>query len=449
MASSQAITGNAFAEQPTNSSRAVARTMGTNIVIALSALLAGVVVARLLGPEARGHLAAAAVTGSIVGAVCALSLGESVVYFVGQRRARPLVILASAATLSLAASSVVLTGAYFLIPTILSGQPESVAAARWYCLIGLTIILLGFPISFLRSLERYSIWNIWRLASPLCWLLTVVFFAATGNRNVAQMAATFVFAQALFVPLVWRMARATSPSGLAIDRSLFRPMLRYGVPLLLAALPKTLNARLDQLFLANAATAEELGRYAVTVSWTGLGLPLIGAIGAILFPRLASMPRTQATDAFARAARGSTIVAILTGLLAAGSAPFVVPLLFGSSFEVPLTVSVVLGGATALLGLNMVLEEGLRGLGLTRPIFVAEAAGLLVTVVSLLFLIPRLGITGAALSSALGYSSVLVVLTWSIFGNLRLGPGSVVVPRRADLASIISRVQQIRRSSEA
>lgn len=420
---------------------AVVRTATTNGLIAVISLATGILVARLLGPEARGHLAAAMVLGSIVGALGAIALGESLVFFIGRRRASPVVVLKSVIALALMSSAVVLTIGFLLTPLILRGQPGAVAPARTYLFIGLTYILLGFPITFFRSMQQYRLWNRLRLISPACWLGTVLLFVVLGEAELVPIIAVFIVSQALCAPFVWRLVRRFGSRTERADRALFAPMARFGLPLLLATLPQTLNLRLDQLFIANLANAGDLGLYAVSVSWAGMGLPLVAAIGSVLFPSLASKRGAGAGTSFGRATRGATIIALFVSASAAVSAPFMIPLLFGEEFAVPVRLSVLLGGATVFLGVNDVLEEGLRGLGKPRVVLTAELVGLLATVGTLALLVPHLGITGAALSSLAGYVLITATLLWFIRSEVGLAPSSVVAPRLSDLKEVSSRLR--------
>lgn len=424
---------------------AVLTTAATNAVLAVVALATGVLAARLLGPSGRGHLAAAQAVGTLIGAVGSLSLGEAVVFFVG-RKCRSAMVVLQTATLVAAASTTALVGAAVLMmPKILAGQPAAVGAARAYVLIGLPFILLGFPITFMRALQQYRIWNVLRLISPLCWLGSLLVFTVTQDREVQPLILVFVLLQILFVPMVWVLAsRSRSGSG-GIDLGLVMPMLRYGTPLFLASLPLTLNLRVDQILIANVESADQLGLYAVSVSWAAIGLPLMAAIGAVLFPKLAAMERADAIAVLVRSSRVGVVIAVLIGLLSAISAPALVPFLFGRSFSVPLALPLVLAAATSILGLNGILEEGMRGLGEPRSVLVAELAGLVATITLLLTLVPGFGITGAAAASLGGYAVINTFLVWRTVTSMNVPVSALLVPQRSDIENILEQARALTR----
>ena len=436
MEADRALTGSPVPQAATT---AVLTTAATNGLLAVIALATGVLAARLLGPEGRGLLAAATAVGTVVGAMGALALGEALVFFVGRQVRPPMVVLRTASLVATGSTVVLIGVAWVTMPTLLAGQQEAIGAARAYAFIGLPFVLLGFPVSLIRALQRYGLWNVLRLLAPLCWLAALVLFALAGSRAVTPLVVTFVGLQMLFVPAAWLLARRQDRARGRVDLALVKPMLRYGAPLFVATLPVALNLRFDQLLIANMESAEQLGLYAVSVSWAGLGLPLMAAIGSVLFPKLAAMEPDAAWATLARSSRAGVIVAVAIALMSGLTAPVLVPWLFGRSFAVPVVLPLVLAAATSLLGLNGIIEEGLRGLEEPRSVLVGELAGLGVMGLLLFALVPTAGITGAAVASLVGYAVVTATLAWRIRIRSLLRVSNLLVPRRGDLQDMARR----------
>lgn len=432
-------------QEPVTATKAVLTTAATNAVLALVALATGILAARLLGPEGRGLLAAAVAVGTLVGAIGALALGEALVFFVGRQIRPSRVVLRTAALIATGSTVLLIAVAWVVMPIALAGQPAAIDGARAYAFIGLPFVLVGFPVTFIRALQRYGLWNVLRLLSPLCWLAALTFFTVNEIRAVVPLVITFVVLQLLLAPLVWWLAHRQRPSEDRVDLALVKPMLRYGAPLLLATLPLALNLRLDQLLIANWETAEQLGLYAVSVSWAGLGVPLMAAIGSVLFPKLAAMDPSDARASLARSSRAGVIIAIVIATISGLSAPTLVPLLFGPSFAVPIVLPLLLAVATSVLGLNGIIEEGLRGLGEPRSVLVGELAGLLVMGVLLFVLVPRAGITGAALASLGGYAMVTATLASRLRICSQVRVSDLLIPRGGDLRDMVQRAGAIAR----
>jgi len=430
-----------------STTRAVALTSATSVGLMVMGLVTGVISARFLGPGGRGRLAVAQTVGTLVGTTLALALGESLIFFVRTKARAAAVVLKSAVAVALIAVALVAAVAIAVTPDLLRGDPGAVPATRWYCLIGLPLVLLGYPITYRLANGDAARWNQLRFIMPACWLLTLVGFVIAGSRNVAAIVATFVGLQLVVVPLVWRQPfrRRGSWRAAPIDSSLFRPMLRYGAPLLLATAPLTLNARVDQLVIANRSTADELGRYAVSTSYAAVGVVILSSVGTILFPHLAALAVGERIDSLTRSVRGTAILALAVGAMSAAAAPVVIPVVFGDEYAVPILVPMALAAWTALLGLNIALEAGLRALDASMCILIAEVLGILVTIGLAIVLLPPLGIGGAALATTAGTVVVLASLTAFLRRRFGVRPIELLVPRWADMDGLVTRLVPRRR----
>ena len=99
-----------------------------------------------------------------------------------------------------------------------------------------------------------------------------------------------------------------------------------------------------------------------------------------------------------------------------------------------LAIVVTMRAPGAVLAINQMFEEGLRGLGAPKAVMWSELGGLVVTLVLLAALLKPIGIMGAAIASLFGYAAVTIQLlfwtrelTGSSFSELLLPRGAEVV----------------------
>jgi len=95
-------------------------------------------------------------------------------------------------------------------------------------------------------------------------------------------------------------------------------------------------------------------------------------------------------------------------IVAAG--PFVVPVLFGPGYESVTALLFVLAPGAAVVVVNQVLGDVLRGLGRPGAVAVCEWAGIVSTVAGLALLVPHVGVMGAAVTSTATYVVVFLLL---------------------------------------
>jgi len=89
--------------------------------------------------------------------------------------------------------------------------------------------------------------------------------------------------------------------------------------------------------------------------------------------------------------------------------------------------------AAVVWSAGAIVTSGLQGFGYPGLSTIARFLSAIVTAVALLILLPRMGITGAAIASLIGYS---VMLTASLFGLIqrrKLGMWQYLRPQRRDI----------------
>jgi len=221
-------------------------------------------------------------------------------------------------------------------------------------------------------------------------------------------------------------------------------MLRFGLPSAIAATPQMLNLRLDQMLMAALLPPSLLGMYVVAVAYSGAIQPPLSAIGPVFFPHVASKPDWNSkVTSFATVARITVLATLPLVLFTAVLAPLGVPILFGSRFSPAINAAIVLVLAGGVLGVNSVLEDGLRGLGAPTAVMWAEFGGVPITAASLALLLKPLGIMGAAVSSLLGYGTVSVLLIVQAQFLTRRAFSSLLVARKSELGLLLGQVETI------
>ena len=197
-------------------------TFAVNACLALLGLVTGVLVARLLGPQGRGELAAIQTWPTNIASLAMLGLAEATVYFSAREPRQAGRHLSSAIALALLLSPPVGLIAYLLMPVLLSAQSVHVIqAARWYLLLIPVMALVGMPFNALRGRSDFLIWNALRLTPNIGWLIVLIAACSLRAATPQWLAGTFlVVLSLLFVPVfVVTRRRVPGPVGTAIRRA--------------------------------------------------------------------------------------------------------------------------------------------------------------------------------------------------------------------------------------
>jgi O-antigen/teichoic acid export membrane protein len=406
------------------------------VVLSILGLATGIIAARLLGPQGRGELAAIQTWPSFLATIGMLGIPEALVYFSAREADQAGRHLGSAMILALLASLPVMLGCYLAVPLLLSAQSNSVIkAARWYLFLVPIFALVSIPCHALRGRSDLAVWNAVRVMPNIAWLAVLVMAWLLAWAEPELMAGSYLMALALlFFPVIYVVTRRI--------RGPFWPdfgkagrMLRYGLPNVLSSVPQMLNLRLDQMLIAVALPAKVLGFYVIAVAYGSAVSPFLNALATVLFPRVAAEgDRDRQVTIFARGIRFGVLLSMVMALVFSLLTPWILPLLFGAEFAsaVPAAVILVLAGTVA--GLNLIMEEGLRGLGAPAAVLKAECIGLLTTAPALLLLLAPLEILGAAMASVLGAASVTTALVTQARRLTGCAMGDLLCPTGVELA---------------
>ena len=235
------------------------------------------------------------------------------------------------------------------------------------------------------------------LGGGVAWLAAVTLVALLGGSLVAIAIAFAAVQHATNLLLLW-LAFRTHPIRVRGGRSLWRPLLRLGLPVGLASLVALGYARVGQVFVFELAGAREAGLYgAARRLYEPLGF-LPGSIMTTLFPLLVAA-RANGTAQIGRLFNTAIDYLLLFSLPAltislAGPEEIAVTL-FGAEFARAGEALPVLMAAFVLISLGHLSGYLIITYGLQRRFVLVTLLGLGFTVMANLVLVPAHGFIAA------------------------------------------------------
>lgn len=387
--------------------------LGYGVTLPL-ALASSAIAARALGPVGRGALSAILALPMLLPYFTALGAVQSTIYFTARRPQDVGRYLGTAVAIGVVASVVVCLGAVPVQAYVLRSFDSSVRSAGLTFLLFVPVnIIFAMPSSAFQGLQRFAAFNGLRVMPQVLYLSVLVAAWQLGVVEAGWIARAYLVLCVIFaVPVAWLTYAAIVRGPVRADMGTVRETVSYGLYSMLGNLPATANRSIDQLFIAAMLPAADLGWYAVSASWGSLLAPVMYAIGSNLFPRLAGASASDARRQFSFVLGWSVIFIVGATLILLALTPIVIPLVFGGAFIPAVRPARVLVLAGAFLAGNILLEDGLRGLGRLKVLMVAQVAALAVTLIGLPSALRFGGIMGAAWISLASYataSSILVV----------------------------------------
>src|SRR5438270_8342899 len=374
-------------------------------------MISSLVGARALGPAGRGDLFVVVVWPPVIAMLAGLGLPTAYRYWMAKEPERVSRLFSNAVIYTMIVGVTSILVADLIVPHLVgSRSPQVMTLLRIYQINIPAALFLNLMRGLLEGTRRFGWAGAARLLSfivqgpgfAILWLIgSLTVTSATYTLIVGQTASMLL---GLFA--VWHQLRPRwQPSWSELKRS-----LHYGVRDYLGGVADFTTLRLDQLMLGAMASNIAIGLYVIAVRLSEMTTLAADAIADALMPEVASSKTANRAEALcARSLRLAIYMHLLLFPPLWLAAPVILRLLFGPSF-VPATGAFRwLLVAAGVWSCGSIVINGLRGFGYPGLSTIARFSAAAVTGLALLVLLPRFGITGAAIASLIGYSVMLAI----------------------------------------
>jgi O-antigen/teichoic acid export membrane protein len=401
---------------------------GTNVAGLVIGAVTGVLVARILGPEARGVLAEVLFWGGLVASLGLCSLPSALTHGVA-RAAKDRALPANAICLVLVLAIGTAMAFSALAPFILESD------VRWLVLV---FVLSFVPVNFLgqtlasidRGRQNFSRFNRLRLIPQVTYFLLLLVLWAAGIADVRNLVvANWLGAFALVLARLRPMLRETQwQIGFSKLLSLTKASLRFHS----SALVGILFQHADRLAIIVLFGSADLGYYAVAMTFAGAGLGAISqATNVILLPKLATTFSPADRSRKLGTALGANFsIALAMNLILAVLALWAIPFLFGADFAPATAVAVILCLAQIPRGFISVAIIGLRAIDDWQAGPLCHAVGLIAFAVGCSIVGADLGISGIAGALLCANAAAMAWMIYRVWRKIGLSPSTCLVPPR-------------------
>ncbi len=380
--------------------------MGSQGVVLVVRILSAIIIARLLGPEAKGVITLCILIPSTLQFFLYLGIGSANTYLCGQDRSRASEIVQSTNFLLLILiliGGITYFGGFTFWKVWLAKQidPRYLYLAF---IIFPTALVWSFFAGLLEGLGKIKTVAIGRAINNAVYLgLLGVLIGGLGYGVTAALVA-FILGSAVELVFVIASLHPHVDWGLRAQRETLREQLTYGVKGHLGGFFTVFTYRADFFFINFFLTTAHVGVYSVATAVAELINAVSNTLASVLFPHTAASDE----DRFNRLTPMVCRIAVWMNLVfMAAFFLFAQPIIegvFGKPFaEAALPMKILLPGVV-MMSIERILNADLMGRGL--PLYGSQAAalGFTITMVLDLLLIPRWGIVGAASASTIAYS---------------------------------------------
>jgi O-antigen/teichoic acid export membrane protein len=415
----------------------ILRTSITNSGINVLGLINSILLARWLGPEGRGGLAAAFLWPGLLIYLSSMGLIVATIYFSSLPNSKPEIVLNNALVMGLVLGGMAIPIGYLLLPWLLRSQTSAVVvASQWYLLVIPVSLVAQLSLSVLQGRLRMAAFNWLRTLIPIGYLLGTLSLLWLGRLNVINIVMLHLGLNLLaLVATLIALGQSGIYPGVKTDSDLAKQMLSYGTKVHVGQISGLANVSLDQALIAAWLAPAFLGLYVVSVSAAGLLQIFSAAVQTVSMPGIAKTESPAARrDLLCRVFRRYWLASILLVLAIAVALPTILPLVFGARFRPAVWPAEILLLASLFKGAEQVLGGGAAALGNPWLGSKANMTALVFTLLLLYTLLPRFGITGAAIATAAAYFVELSVVLYGLHRTHAISPLSLFRVDRRNLA---------------
>jgi lipopolysaccharide exporter len=377
----------------------------------LASLLLGIVLARLLTPEAFGVFAVALTVQTILINFADLGMSADLVRSRDWQRRAPTVTSISLLTGGLLAAAMI-AGAPTLASSLGSDQAAPVIAV-----MSLSLVIASAGVAPFATIQREFQQSRFFLIVATSFLvgsgLTVLLILGFGWGAMALAVGKLV-EQACTVGLQFALTR-TRPR-LGFNRSVARSALAFGLPVAGANALSWLVLNVDYIVIGRTAGAVTLGLYVLAFNVSGWPVSaLVQAIRSVALPGFSRLDRSKSAENFVSSFALVLTAGLLVGVLLATLAIPIVTFVYGPNW----LESAGALGVLALFGaMRVVIDLAATFLiarGASKPVLFVQAAWLFALVPAMVLGVNAGGLVGAGVAHlAVGFIVVLPAYTLAL-----------------------------------
>ena len=413
-------------------------TFTSRILIFLLWITISILLARSLGPELRGIYALIIFVYTVMLRLGSLGLETANTYFTGSKQYEVKDIVSNSLLNCLLIGSMLIL-LFYIIFHINSVQEyfnsnNVTPAYLWLVVLTIPFSLLSlFLINIFLGLEEITTYNKINVFRYSCHLTALVVFLFIIQQGLFGAVISHVITSVIVTFVSIYLIQKVTKIDISFSPDLAKNAIRYGLKAYWGNLAQFLNYRLDILLISAFLAPVAVGYYSIAVGMAETIWILPGAIGTVLFPRVSSLSDTDANSLTPKIARHTYFIIFVCVVLLFFFASKLIELLFGPAFlpsQRPLLI--LLPGIIAVAG-SKTLTADLSGRG--KPQFGAAAAlvSLAINIPLNIYMIPKWGISGAALASSVAYilANIMVIIAFTKIS--RTSWFDTVIIKKADL----------------
>jgi O-antigen/teichoic acid export membrane protein len=272
----------------------------------------------------------------------------------------------------------------------------------------------------LLGLGRIRLWNVLQLLPTVVTLVGMLILVVALHGGVGAALTAWVAANALTALVALAATRPLwlPPDVPPLDDPLTIAIARLAILMGAVQVVNLFSYRIELFVLDHYRGQTGVGVYSIAMQAVESIWLVAGALATSITAPALACDDHDAARLVGRTAVKGLLLTVAVAVPIAAAAPFVIPIVFGDDYKKAATSlalllpGVVLYAPVSILVVYLSVRRGRPGLSL-----VVAVAGMVLTAAAAIVLVPRLGGSGAAVASSVGYAGG-AILTWWFFARV-------------------------------
>lgn len=397
----------------------------------------GILTARALHPAGRGELAAMIIWSVFLASATTLGLPSSLIYYLRHQPKLRAQLITQSFAMSLALGIVTgALGAWFMPLWLHQYPPAVIRSAQWFLLATPLCSLTLAGRAILEASDEFGTSNALQTLTPFITLLGLGALLLAHRLTPCTAGIAYIGA---YIPAFWLMLMSIGRSEFWSWKdgpSICKLLLSYGARSYGIDLLGTLALQVDQVLVVSLLSPSVMGCYVVVLSLSRMLNLFQNSVVMVLFPKAAGQPPDKVLELTEVSARLSTLMTALCGLCVCVIGPLLLRLLYGREYIGAIGALRVLVVEVTISGLVFVLAQAFMALARPGIVTVLQGIGLGLSIPLMLWLIPKWGVIGVAVSLLVSTIArfIFIYLGFRVFLHI---PTPNLMPRLSDLHSLV------------
>ncbi|MCC6850543.1 MAG: flippase [Deltaproteobacteria bacterium] len=395
-----------------NMVRDIAGLIGSRFMLVVFGFGAGIITARVLGPHDRGLFTLLITLPQTLVTFAKMGVAQANVYYVRRANVPVSTVASNSLVLTFVVSLAVLAACsvagHWIIDPFVDGAPWSYV---WLALVLVPFLLIeSYFMAILQAVEAFGAYNLQSIIKAVLSFVGIAtaLLLAHGKLWEALVSQVSVLATCNLWLLI--QCYRVAPFGLRWNQRVGRGTLSFGAKSYAQTLAAHLHYRIDLYLIALLLTPEQVAFYSIAVNMTNPILQIPDAIGTVIFPKLAGSSDQAAHERTAVTCRHTLFATLVAAVFYAGVGSQLMVLFYGSRYAPAIAPMFMMLPGIIMISMYQILSRNFTSRNRQQINIVAAGVALAVNAGANLLLIPRLGIVGAALSTAISYSLAAGIL---------------------------------------